>query len=607
MPRPTLETTDESIFPAVPLPAASAETAREPARGPEHAPDFPPRGTDTTVGSPRASTTPPPAGEPSRPYGRRATDYGLAPNDADALEAEERAKDFLTFRRAATRRFWSITTIACAIIGAMQLGLAGLPPAHLLALFVGANGGNWGLLWLGTHPRFYRRWMRYVFATFDSALISVVVLAFGSPVLALCYALAIVPYSFDRGRALGYTSAVTAVVGFLAASWGHGALGIGTPTSMSEALLAAALILLVSLQVIPLGSRFIRRVRTTRHRMALVERGDRTARADARHDDELGFLERGYNRMLDRLSALVDAQQREAAEVAAVAAQLTHAAEELHGRSRAASTAARALSVRLGDQQRVGREAGGASRGARDDAHRAARDADALAARASALDEAAVQGDDAVAEAADTLTRIADGVRRSAERVESLDPVSARVNDAVQTISRLARRTNLLALNAGIEAARANEHGVGFAVVAEEIRALALESAAAAASIADTVASVRQEIDAAVHEMRGTARLVDDTEHVAREATGALHVVRAAGADLRTAAVALADQAARQANAMTALTAAIEEVDALADEAAVHARAAADAADAQAAASAQVSGGATQLAAAAQRLRQDAT
>jgi methyl-accepting chemotaxis protein len=532
---------------------------------------------------------------------------GSAANDgAGSLADEERAKDLMLFRRASTRRFWSTVAISAALIGAIQTGLAGLPPLQMAALFAAAIGGNWGLVWVATHPRLYRPWMRFSFAIFDAALISLVVLAFGSPVLALCYLLAIVPYSFDRGTALGYTSAVSSVVGFLAAAWGHGALGIGEPMRTTEVLLAAAMILLVALQVIPLGSRLIRRIRQMRAQMARIAAGELAARADVRHDDELGFLARGCNQMLDRLSASVDSQHREALEVAAVASQLTEAARELHTRSRTASAAARALSVQLGDQQRVGREAGGATRGARDDAHHAAAHAESLSSRAVAMDEAAGQGDAAVAEAADTLTRIADGVRRSAERVEALDPASGRVQDAVQTIGRIARRTNLLALNAGIEAARANEHGVGFAVVAEEIRALAHESAQAAASIASTVAAVRAEIDAAVQEMRSTARLVDDTEHVAREATSALQAVRDAGGEVRVSATALAGLAVAQARAMTALTAAIEEVDALADEAAVHARAAADSADAQAAASAQVSSGATQLAAAAGRLRADA-
>jgi methyl-accepting chemotaxis protein len=544
---------------------------------------------------------------PSAPPNAGAAPWAHARSDANEggspLAHEERLKDAFSFRRAAQRRFWSTVAIAVLLAGAIQTGLAGIPAHQMLALFIGAIGGNWALLWVATHPRLYRRWMRYCFAAFDSALISVVVLAFGAPVLAITYLLAIVPYSFDRGRALGYTSAITAVVGFLAASWGHGALGLGDPVPMVDALLAAALVLLVSLQVIPLGSRFVRRVRTTRHRMELVEQGDLRVRADARHDDELGFLERAYNRMLDRLASLADSQQREAVEVAAVAAQLTHAAHELHTRARAASTAARQLSVQLGDQQRVGREAGGATRGARDDAHHAATQAAALSTQATQMDDAAGRSDDAVTEAATALTRIADGVRRTAERVEALDPASARVHEAVQTIARLARRTNLLALNAGIEAARANEHGMGFAVVADEIRTLAQESAAAAASIAETVAGVRSEIDGAVQEMRSTARLVDDTEDVAREATSALASVRGAGSDVRASAAQLAALADAQAQAMTALTAAIEEVDALADEAAVHARVAADAADAQAAASAQVSGSATQLAAAAARLR----
>jgi methyl-accepting chemotaxis protein len=517
-------------------------------------------------------------------------------------EGEERAKDQHTFRRASRRRFWSTIAIALVLLGAIQAGLAGLPPSQMLGLFVAAIGGNWGLTWLATHPRHYRRWMRHCFAAFDSALLSVVVLAFGAPVLAVSYLLAIVPYSFDRGPGLGYTSAVSAVFGFLLACWGHGALGIGEPVRWSDALLAAALVLLVALQVIPLGTRFIRRVRATRARMAQVAAGDLTAHADARHADELGFLARGYNAMLDQLASAVARQRAEAVAVAAVAAELTHAAEELARRAQGASEAARQLHIRLGDQQAVARSAGLQVRGARDDAQAAAGRAESLARDAAALEAAAAVADEAVARAAETLTRIAEEVRRSAGRVEGLDPASRRVAESVATISRLARRTNLLALNAGIEAARAGEHGVGFAVVAEEIRGLAEESGRAAQSIAETVDVVRAEIDGALGEIRGAARLVDDTEHVARGATGALQLVRSRGAEVGVAAGVLAGLAAGQARAITAVTAAIEEVDALAAEAAVHAGTAADAAAAQAAASAQVGGSATLLGSAAARL-----
>jgi methyl-accepting chemotaxis protein len=528
---------------------------------------------------------------------------GSAQNDL--LAHEERSKDLELFRRDAARRFWTAALLGVGLATAVQAGISALPPLELAPLFGGAVAANWALLWVASRPRLYRPWLRYLFATCDAALLSIAMLAVGSPVLAIAYLLAIVPASFDRGTALGYTSAAASVAGFLAAAWGHQALS-GAPPRSAETLLAAALLLGISLQLIPQGSRLIMRIRDLRARMAEVEAGALAVRAAAREDDELGFLGRGVNRMLDRLTLLVAARDREAAEVAQVARQLTQSAVELHARSRAASAAAVALSEQLGSQQEVGRDAGTATRGVRDDAHQAATHAEALSSRAVTMDHAAEQGDLAVSEATDTLIRIAEGVRRSAERVEALDGASGRVQDAVQTIARLARRTNLLALNAGIEASRANEHGIGFAVVAEEIRTLAQESASAAASIGETVARVRDEIDAAVREMRSTARAVEETEHVAREATQSLAAVRTAGGEVRHSATALASLAVAQARAMTALASAIDEVDALAASAAVHARAAAESAGAQTASSAQVSASATQLAAAAARLRADA-
>ncbi|HKG92481.1 MAG TPA: hypothetical protein VKA84_11335 [Gemmatimonadaceae bacterium] len=147
-------------------------------------------------------------------------DRATAPPDP-ARAAEERDKDFVTFRLGARRRLWSTLLIGGMLIGGEWIGLADVPLALELGLFVVGTAGNRVLVAIATNPRLYRWWFRYVFATFDVALISAVVFAFGDRGLAALYFLAIVPYSFDHGRALGYFAAAASAAGFALGAWGH--------------------------------------------------------------------------------------------------------------------------------------------------------------------------------------------------------------------------------------------------------------------------------------------------------------------------------------------------------------------------------------------------
>ena len=115
------------------------------------------------------------------------------------------------------------------------------------------------------------------------------------------------------------------------------------------------------------------------------------------------------------------------------------------------------------------------------------------------------------------MDEIASQVRLSADSVESLGAKSDQIGEIINTIQDIADQTNLLALNAAIEAARAGEQGRGFAVVADEVRALAERTTRATSQITDVIKSIQKETGSAVVLMEaGVGKVSNGTERAAK-------------------------------------------------------------------------------------------
>ncbi|MEJ5252825.1 MAG: methyl-accepting chemotaxis protein [Armatimonadota bacterium] len=131
-----------------------------------------------------------------------------------------------------------------------------------------------------------------------------------------------------------------------------------------------------------------------------------------------------------------------------------------------------------------------------------------MAGSAQQASEFADRGGQAVEQMRRTMSAIQQQAQASAERIQKLDQMGQQIGNIVQTIEQIAEQTNLLALNAAIEAARAGEHGRGFAVVADEVRKLAEQAGAASKEIAVLIGNVRAEVEEtvrAIHEANGMA------------------------------------------------------------------------------------------------------
>ena len=530
-----------------------------------------------------------------------------SPPVEDRESVEERNKDLVTFRLGAKRRLVSIIPIGFAIIVGSLFAGAPLEPWMYAGIPIGGAALNAALLRLSTHPRYYHWGFRYAFATFDAVLISSVVVAFGQPGLACIYFLAIVPYSFDRGKALGYYTAVASATAYLLATWAYNIRRPDAPIGLAWTLMTAVLILFVASQIVPIASRLIGRVRGTRQCMIAAEQGDLQVRADARYNDELGLLQRSFNRMLEEIGLIIGAVQREADEVAAFSEELAASSHQLHGTATDFAETALRLATQL-DTQRGYTETG--TRRTRE----LARSAERLRERAEAMESSAQElvgaaggSRDSIGRSAQTLVSVGARVRETSTTVLGLAEASERIGAFAEAVSGIARQTNLLALNAAIEAARAGEHGKGFAVVAEEVRTLAEESGRAAKDIAATITAVRDSIATTITSMAEGEREVRDVGAIAAQATTALGAmldgIERIAEVIGEAAVVSRDQT----GAMSELTQAIQHVEGLSAEAVARAQGAAGTATAQTAALDALAQTSQQLAQLAERLRTSIT
>jgi len=223
--------------------------------------------------------------------------------------------------------------------------------------------------------------------------------------------------------------------------------------------------------------------------------GDLTRRLDTNRRDEFGELSSWFNRFVDNIHAIV-------AQVSDTTLQVSSAASQLNGTAAQIATAAEEVACQSVTVATASEEMSATSN---DISHNCML-ASEVANRAT---DTARGGAHVVQETLSGMEKIAERVREAAVTVESLGARSDQIGAIVGTIEDIADQTNLLALNAAIEAARAGEQGRGFAVVADEVRALAERTTKATKEIGGMIKAIQGETSEAVGSMENGVNEVE--------------------------------------------------------------------------------------------------
>jgi methyl-accepting chemotaxis protein len=254
--------------------------------------------------------------------------------------------------------------------------------------------------------------------------------------------------------------------------------------------------------------------------------GDLTKRLDATGGDEIGQVATSFNRFAATVHDVV--------RMAGVASGgLGRNADQLVSTANTAGDAVQQMAVTVdGVAEAALRQAervGEVSRLVEDMGTAIVRTADGgrmVAGLAADADLSAEEGEAAVEDARSAMDDITAAVDRANEVVTALGDRGREIGAIVATIGELAEQTNLLALNAAIEAARAGEQGRGFAVVADEVRKLAEESQHAVGSIAAIIGDIQEETGRAVEAMAGGREKVDLGSEIVQRAGATFASIR---------------------------------------------------------------------------------
>ncbi|MBC3479349.1 MULTISPECIES: methyl-accepting chemotaxis protein [unclassified Pseudomonas] len=284
--------------------------------------------------------------------------------------------------------------------------------------------------------------------------------------------------------------------------------------SQAKTLLAAATALALALGLLAawaITRQIIIPLRQTLNAAERVASGDLSQDLPVQRRDELGQLQASMQRMTQGLRELIGG-------IGDGVTQIASAAEEL-------SAVTEQTSAGVNNQKVETDQVATAMNQMTATVHEVARNAEQASEAALMADQQAREGDRVVGEAVAQIERLASEVANSSEAMNLLKAESDKIGSVLDVIKSVAQQTNLLALNAAIEAARAGEAGRGFAVVADEVRSLAQRTQQSTEEIEELIAGLQSGTQRVASVMDNSRQLTDSSVELTRRAGGSLETI----------------------------------------------------------------------------------